>query len=187
MWNTTHELSATQIHYPNFGAHQHYSTAQIPHQHSSNPTSNLGKWNIAGQRSSYSLPHPGHTQSNMRWNKYEDKNHLVSVKTQPAHNFSNSTRILSTAPANRSFVYDQRQVIGASGVGIPRHRPASMYDPPNSMPNISYQFHSSGFMPQSKKELMKHHSKNNSSNIRQSPGDLVRLEPVHIKLMYYII
>lgn len=180
MWHTTHELSATQVHHPALNAYQHYSTAQIPHHHASHHNGNMNKWNIAGQRSSsYSLPHPGHTQSNMRWGKYDEKAHMKATQTQPARNLSNSTRNLSTIPSNASFMHDQRQIFGP-GIGMPRQRPASMYDSPNSMPNINYH-HLNGFIPlPSKKDVAKQqqqhiNNKNTGIGLRQSPGELVRI------------
>lgn len=202
MWHTTHELSATQVHHPTINAYQHYSTAQIPHHHVAHHNGNMNKWNIAGQRSSYSLPHPGHAQSNMRWSKYgDDKAHLkAATQTQPARNLSNSTRNLSTMPPNIStspvaaqYILDpqqqhpqQRQLFGPPGVGMPRQRPASMYDSPSSMPNINYHnHHLNGFIPlpsnSSKKDAkqqqqhQQHASgKNANVGLRQSPGELVR-------------
>lgn len=184
MWHTTHELSATQVHHPTINAYQHYSTAQIPHHHASHHNGNMNKWNIAGQRSSYSLPHPGHTQSNMRWGKYDEKAHLKATQTQPARNLSNSTRNLSTVPSNAPYMHEQRQIFG-SGAGIPRQRPASMYDSPNSMPNINYHnHHLNGFIPlpsnPSKKDVAKQqqqqqqHRNSSGVGLRQSPGELVR-------------
>lgn len=189
MWHTTHELSATQVHHPAINAYQHYSTAQIPHHHGNHHNGNMNKWNIAGQRSSYSLPHPGHTQSNMRWGKYDEKAHLKATQTQPARNLSTSTRNLSTVPSNASYMHDQRQIFG-SGAGIPRQRPASMYDSPNSMPNINYHnHHLNGFIPlpsnPSKKDVAKQqqqlqhqqqqqHRNSSGVGLRQSPGELVR-------------
>lgn len=179
MWNTTRELSTIQVHHPSYGAYQHYPTAQIPQHHSNQFNTNLGKWNIAGQRSSYSLPHPGHTQSNMRWNKYEEKSHFLASKTQqPVHQFP--ARNLTSTSVNRSLFYDQRHIMPA-GVGIARHRPASMYDPPNSMPNMSYQFMPLDF--QSKKDM----AKNRSKNISSSPTDLVSLHNRHINVLNYFI
>lgn len=196
MWHTTHELSATQVHHPSINAYQHYSTAQMPHHHVAHHNGNMNKWNIAGQRSSYSLPHPGHAQSNMRWSKYgDDKAHLkAATQTQPARNLSNSTRNLSTMPPNIStsqYILDpqqqqQRQLFGPPGVGMPRQRPASMYDSPSSMPNINYHnHHLNGFIPlpsnQSKKDASKQQQqqqhasgKNANVGLRQSPGELVR-------------
>lgn len=177
MWHTANALSATQVQHPTINAYQHYSTAQPQHQPSNSNTSS-GKWNIAGQRCSYSLPHPGHAQSNMRWNKYEEKSHMIASRTQPTQNFSSSTRNHSATLMNETFPYEQRPLLGSSGVGIQRQRPASMYDPPNSMPNITYQFHSSSFSPstlnQTKKGTGKHHTKNTTSNIHQNTKDLVR-------------
>lgn len=177
MWHTTHELSATQVHHPAINAYQHYTTAQIPHHHASHH--NGSKWNMAGQRSSYSLPHPGHTQSNMRWAKYDEKAHLKAAHTQPTRNLSSSARNLAPVPSNAPFIHDQRQVFGP-GVGMPRQRPASMYDSPNSMPNINYHnHHLNGFIPlpsNAKKDAAKQHSSaKNATGLRQSPGELVRL------------
>lgn len=190
MWHTTHELSATQVHHPSINAYQHYSTAQMPHHHVAHHNGNMNKWNVAGQRSSYSLPHPGHAQSNMRWSKYDDKAHLkAATQTQPSRNLSNSTRNLSTMPPNVSsstaaqYIHDQQRQVFGPGVGMPRQRPASMYDSPNSMPNINYHNHH-GFIPlpsnQSKKDVSKQQqqqhasAKNASVGLRQSPGELVR-------------
>lgn len=178
MWHTTHELSATQVHHPAINAYQHYSTAQIAHHHANHHNGNMNKWNIAGQRSSYSLPHPGHTQSNMRWGKYDEKTHLKTSQTQPPRNLSNSTRNLTSNP---SYLHDQRQMFGP-GVGVPRQRPASMYDSPNSMPNINYHnHHLNGFIPlPSKKDVAKqqHHQQQQHQHknigIGLSPGELVR-------------
>lgn len=186
MWHTTHELSATQLHHPSINAYQHYTTAQIPHPHAGHHNGNMNKWNIAGQRSSYSLPHPGHTQSNMRWSKFDEKAHLKATQTQPARNLSTSTRNLSAAPPNASYMHDQRQIFGP-GVGMPRQRPASMYDSPNSMPNINYHnHHLNGFIPlpsnqSSKKDVAKQQQqhasgKNANVGLRQSPGELVRFK-----------
>lgn len=175
MWQTANALSATQVHHPTINAYQHYSAAQPQHQPKKSITS-FGKWNIAAQRSSYSLPHPGHEQSNMRWNKYDDKSHMIA--SEPAQHFSSSTKNLSSTLMNETFPYEQRPLLGSIGVGIQRQRPASMYDPPNSIPNISYQFHSSSFSPsilnQTKKDTGKHHTKNTTSNIHQNTRYLVR-------------
>lgn len=191
MWHATHELSATQVHHPSINAYQHYSTAQMPHHHAGHHNGNMAtKWNMAGQRSSYSLPHPGHTQSNMRWSKYDEKAQLKATQTQPTNrNLSNSTRNLTAIPSNPPYMHDQRQIFGP-GVGMPRQRPASMYDSPNSMPNINYHnHHLNGFIPLpsnlSKKDVAKQQqqqqqqhqhvsSKNIGLGLRQSPGELVR-------------
>lgn len=175
MWHTANASSETQVHHQTINAYQHYSAAQ---PQPSNSNTGFGKWNIAGQRSSYSLPHPGHAQSNMRWNKYDDKSQIIASRTQPTQHFSSSAKNLSSALMNGTFPLEQRPLLGSSGVGIQRQRPASMYDPPNSMPNISYQFHSSSFSPsilnQTKKETGKHHTKNTTSNLHQTTRDLVR-------------
>lgn len=189
MWHATHELSATQVHHPALNAYQHYSTTQKPPHNTSHHNGNMNKWNVAGQRSSYSLPHPGHTQSNMRWGiKYDEKSHMKATQTQPVRNLSNSTKNLTTIPSNATYMHDQRQIFGASA-GIPRQRPASMYDSPNSMPNINYHnHHLNGFSPlpsnPSKKDVAKHQqqhhqqyasNKNTGIGLRQSPGELVRI------------
>lgn len=181
MWHTTHELSATQVHHPPINAYQHYAATQLQPHHPNYHNGNINKWNISGQRSSYSLPHPGNTQSNMRWNKYDEKPHLVASQTQPSRHLSNSSRNLSTMPTNAAFLHDQRQMYGP---GLPRQRPASMYDSPNSMPNINYhnshQHYANGFLSSqtnlSKNDAAKQQSncRSSSSGLRQSPGELVR-------------
>lgn len=178
MWHTSHELSATQVHHPSINAYQQYSTTQIPHPHANYHNGNMTKWNMSGQRSSYSLPHPGHTQSNMRWSKYDEKAHMVAAQTQPIRHLSNSTRNLATMPPNTAYLHEQRQMYGS---GLQRQRPASMYDSPNSMPNINYynshQYQSNGYLSNlSKKEQAKQQAngKNGSCGLRQSPGELVR-------------
>lgn len=179
MWHTSHELSATQVHHPPINAYQHYSSTQIPHHHANYHNGNMAKWNVSGQRSSYSLPHPGHTQSNMRWGKYDDKAHIIAAQTQPLRNLSNSTRNLATMPPNPSYLHEQRQMYGS---GLQRQRPASMYDSPNSMPNINYynshhQYQSNGYLSSqtthSKREA-KQQTANGKNGFRQSPGELVR-------------
>lgn len=179
MWHTANDISATQVHHPNLNAYQHYSTART-HYQSSNSNTSFGKWNKTGQRSSYSLPHPGHAQSNMRWNQNDDKSHIIASRTQPAQHFSSSPRNLSLISTNETFPYEQRSLFGSTGVGIQRQRPASMYDPPNNMPNISisYKFHSSSFsssiINQTRKDIEKNHTENSASNMHQNTGDLVR-------------
>lgn len=180
MWHTTHELSATQVHHPSINAYQQYSTTQIPHHHANYHNGNMGKWNVSGQRSSYSLPHPGHTQSNTRWSKYDEKPVLMASQTQPIRHLSNSTRNLATMPPSATYLHEQRQMYGS---GLQRQRPASMYDTPNSMPNINYynshQYQTNGFLSSqsnlSKKEAKQQaNAKNGSYGLRQSPGELVR-------------
>lgn len=182
MWHTTHELSATQVHHPSINAYQQYSTTQIPHHHANYHNGNTAKWNISGQRSSYSLPHPGHTQSNMRWSKYDEKAHMIAAQPQPIRNLSNSTRNLATMPPNVTYLHEQqRQMYGS---GLQRQRPASMYDSPNSMPNINYynshQYQSNGYLSSQSQNLSKKEAKqlangkNGSCGLRQSPGELVR-------------
>lgn len=138
----------------------------------------MAKWNVSGQRSSYSLPHPGHTQSNMRWGKYDDKPHIIAAQTQPPRHLSNSARNLATMPPNPSYLHEQRQMYGS---GLQRQRPASMYDSPNSMPNInnyynSHPYPANGFLP-SQTSLSKKEAKqqaNGKNGLRHSPGELVR-------------
>lgn len=160
MWHAAHELSATQVHHhPAITTYQHYATNQNAHHHHNG---NMSKWNVAGQRSSYSLPHPGHAQSHQRWQKHDDKHTVVPVV--PVRHLSNSTRNLAVMPPNPSFVHpiqlDGRPMYGG------RTRPASMYDTPNNMPNsmpiMNYNHHQrsasphqNGFMPVSKKEAMR--------------------------------
>lgn len=161
MWHAAHDLSATQVHHhPVITTYQHYATNQNAHHHHQN--GNMNKWNVAGQRSSYSLPHPGHAQSHQRWQKHDDKHTVVPVV--PVRHLSSSTRNLAVMPPNASFVHsiqlDGRPMYGG------RPRPASMYDTPNNMPNsmpmMNYNHHQqsasphqNGFMPASKKDAMR--------------------------------
>lgn len=177
MWHAGHDLSATQVHHPSINAYQHYSTSQLPHHHSHQ---NLSKWNVAGQRSSYSLPHPGHAQSNMRWQKHDEK----QPPPPPSRHLSSSTRNLTATPPNQSFLHsanhDGRPIYGVgAGGGGGRQRPASMYDTPNmpnSMPIMGYhhhQQHQNGFKPlpvptaQSKKDGLKHQQQQQQQQQKQ--------------------
>lgn len=162
MWHAAHDLSATQVHHhPSITTYQHYASNQNAHHHHNG---NMSKWNVAGQRSSYSLPHPGHAQSHQRWQKHDDKHTVVPVPV-PVRHLSNSTRNLAVMPPNASFVHsiqlDGRPMYGG------RPRPASMYDTPNNMPNsmpiMNYNHHQRAasphqngfFMPSSKKDAMR--------------------------------
>lgn len=181
MWR---EISSTQVH-PSLNSYPHYPTAQPNHGANS-------KWSITGQRSSYSLPHPGHAQSHMRWQKQEPP--------PPSRHLSNSQRNLSTMPSQstnhvspymhsmhdgRSHYQNSGGGGGGSGGLVGRPRPASMYDTPSmpSLPNMSYhhqqQQHQNGFMPQPSSGTRKNNqsngpiSRNGSIGLRQSPGELV--------------
>lgn len=118
MWRDT---SATQVH-PPLNSYQHYP------QSSPQPPSaiNGNKWNVPGQRSSYSLPHPGHVQSNMRWQHQQ----------KPDTQLSNSTRNLTHTP---SFLHPSKDINRPPNMG--RARPVSMYETPTS----SMGFHQNGF------------------------------------------
>lgn len=170
MWR---EISSTQVH-PSLNSYPHYPTAQPNHNANS-------KWSITGQRSSYSLPHPGHAQSHMRWQKQEPP---------PSRHLSNSTRNLSAAHnhiPNPSFVHpmvhDGRPHY-QTNTGGGRPRPASMYDTPSmpSLPIMSYhhqqQQHQNGFMPPPSAGRKGGNNqpppRNGSVGLRQSPGELVR-------------
>lgn len=180
MWHTTHDMNTTQLRHPSLTTYQHYSTAQIPHNY---PQNGNGKWNAAGQRSAYSLPHPSHAQSNMRW-----KNQYQSPSPTPRP-LSNSTRDLAATPPNPSFLHSSSHDLrygnfsngeggGAPGGGRPR--PASMYDSPkmmNSMPALNYHQiqQQKQQQQQNSKKSNKQLSRNGSMEIRQSPDELVRL------------
>lgn len=126
MWRDT---SATQVH-PTLNTYQHYP------QSSPQPQSaaiNGNKWNVPGQRSSYSLPHPGHVQSNMRWQHQQKPDHNPQL--------SNSTRNLTHTP---SFLHPSKDVNRPPpnmGPNMGRARPVSMYETPTS----SIGFHQNGF------------------------------------------
>lgn len=85
-----------------------------------------GKWNQPGNRSSYSLPHPAHVQSNQRWQHY-------SAEPPPPHHMQQ--RPLSHSP---SYQHIPSSVV-SNGIGPggnhPHHqvrsRPVSMYDMPS--------------------------------------------------------
>lgn len=172
MWR---EISSTQVH-PSLNSYPHYPTAQPNHAANS-------KWSITGQRSSYSLPHPGHAQSHMRWQKQEPP--------PPSRHLSSSTRNLSTMPSQNSnasymqAMHDGRQHYPVAG-GVGRPRPASMYDTPSmpSLPIMSYhhqqQQHQNGFMPPptgNRKGANNAPPRNGSVGLRQSPGELVSVHP----------
>lgn len=126
MWRDT---SATQVHQP-LNSYQHYPQSQPQPQ---SPAINGNKWNVPGQRSSYSLPHPGHVQSNIRWQ------HQQKPDLNPQ--LSSSTRNLTHTP---SFLHPSKDVHRPPHMG--RARPVSMYETPTtSMPNNQLGFHQNGF------------------------------------------
>lgn len=146
MWR---DISATQVHqslnpyqqYPpppsatlQHGASNKYTTA--PHGGSGGGGGPSGP----GARSSYSLPHPGHAQSNSRWQKPSDRERDLQHQQQLAV----SARNLVLQPS--SFLYgsssgsqqDLSTQGGVRGGGQPqssgmaaRQRPASMYETPS--------------------------------------------------------
>lgn len=88
-----------------------------------------GKWqNIPGTRSSYSLPHPAHVQSNQRWQHYGDRpiSHSPSYQHIPSQ----------IPPPNNDR---------GGGVNL-RSRPVSMYDMPMHTMHQPHSF--SSFTPQ---------------------------------------
>lgn len=110
------------------------------------------------QKSSYSLPHPGHAQSNHRWQQYDD--------------FNSSSRTLQHSPSfqqipqRQSHIPQQQQQQPNN-----RQRPVSMYDTPSNgynfpsfMPNKNSAPIARGGVPSNKNGVVS----------RQSPGDLVR-------------
>lgn len=162
-----------------------------------------GKWgNQPGNRSSYSLPHPAHVQSNQRWQHYAEQHQL---QQQQQHHLQQQQRPLSHSP---SYQHIPSSVVNSSGGAGNHHhhqvrsRPVSMYD----MPYGTQQPHSfSSFMPpppppSASKMMMQnakhhhqqqqqqhHHSNGNladskgggggggsAAHLRQKPGELVR-------------
>lgn len=133
MWR---DLSTSAV-APAVGSYQQFSqSGQYTRTNSSSPppaqfhksNSNLlminggggQKYNVPGQqRSSSSLPHPAHAQSNMRWQQYDQ--------------FPNS-RTLAHSPSFQHIPNNSANVGSASSQM--RQRPASMYDTPQS--NLSY-------------------------------------------------
>lgn len=153
MWR---DLSSTQVH-QSLNPYQQYPPS--PNQTNGNGVASNGppnKWNVAapppGQRSSYSLPHPGHAQSNMRWQKPDLNNQL-----------SSSTRNLTH---NQSFLHPSGNDNRVSGQIIgQRQRPASMYDTPSSMG-----FHQNGSLPN---RNVPAGPPSRNGTLRQNPGELV--------------
>lgn len=149
MWR---DISATQVH-QSLNPYQQYPPPP-------SATLNHGKWHSNGSgynspaeaaaaaRTSYSLPHPGHAQSNARWQKQPEPNGGGVHNLQLQQQLTNSARNLTH---HQSF-----QHIGPGGGGVgggggsgsqqdlshnngqlrgvapgPRQRPASMYDTPS--------------------------------------------------------
>lgn len=162
-------------HHPALSTYQHYATNQSSHHHLNGKLTNghinsngNSKWNVPGQRSSYSLPHPGHAQSHQRWQKHDDKHAIVSV--MPMRHLSNSARNLAALPAQPPPSMHPMHHGDGRPIYVNRPRPASMYDTPppsnltmpNSMPPIiNYSHHQraasphqNGFM--TKKEALRH-------------------------------
>lgn len=153
MWR---DISATQVH-QSLNPYQQYPPPP-------SATLNHGKWHSSGSgglsgasaaaaaaaaaRSSYSLPHPGHAQSNARWQKQSEPNgggvHNLQLQQQlssSARNLTHHQSFLHIGPggaAASSGSGSQQdlshtnggQQRGAAAPG-PRQRPASMYDTPS--------------------------------------------------------
>ncbi|GAB0100927.1 germinal center kinase 1 [Sergentomyia squamirostris] len=155
MWR---DISATAIQAP-LGSYQQHPAASG----ASNVTAASGgnRWNVPGQRSSYSLPHPAHASSNMRWQHFDGpSSHTL------AH--SPSFQNISTSHHGAAIVDGSRQT---------KTRPASMYDTPQShqssyLPN----FLLSGITKSNKnaKNYHHHHQQigHHHQHLRQGPGEL---------------
>lgn len=116
MWR---DISSTQVH-QSLNPYQQYPPPSNGVNNNGN-TNGGNKWNVPGQRSSYSLPHPGHAQSNMRWQK-TDLNNQLSTSTK---NLTHTPSFLH--PSNDPAALQQRP-----GLVGQRQRPASMYDTPST-------------------------------------------------------
>lgn len=152
MWR---DISATAIQAP-LGTYQQYPASGPPAP--GEPAVN--RWNVPGQRSSYSLPHPAHANSNMRWQHFDGpSSHTL------AHSPSFQHIPLAHGPVDAI-----RQV---------RARPASMYDTPQQSSYLP-SFLLSGITKSSKASKNNHHHQqeiglhHGQQHLRQGPGELVR-------------
>lgn len=132
------------------------STYTSYQQHPPPPKNGPTMWNKNNnQKSSYSLPHPGHAQSNYRWQQYDD--------------FNSSSRTLQHSPSFQQIPQRQSQIQQQQPN---RQRPVSMYDTPSNgynfpsfMPNKNSAPIARGGVPSNKNGVVS----------RQMPGDLVRI------------
>lgn len=160
MWR---DISSTQVH-QSLNPYQQYPPPP------STALNGGSKWNVAGQRSSYSLPHPGHEQSNMRWQKPAD----IGSNGAVTHQLSSSTRNLTH---NTSFLHpsgagggDHQPQRQGSGLLGQRQRPASMYDTPSSM---GYHHQNGGGMAANKVGPPPPARNGGGGTLRQNAGELV--------------
>lgn len=128
-----------------------------------------GKWNQPGNRSSYSLPHPAHVQSNQRWQHY-------AAEPPPPHHLQQ--RPLSHSPSYPhipSSVISNGHGVGSGGGGqMPHHqvrsRPVSMYDMPSytsQQPHSFSSFMAAGPPPPSQSKMMMQNAKHHHSHQMQ--------------------
>lgn len=131
----------------------------------------INKWNQPGNRASYSLPHPAHTQSNQRWQHLDSRPLIHSPSFQHIPNNSSLHSISSNYNNN---------------INMKAQRPVSMYDMSTSSQPHSF----SSFMPLKKNGSMskigppppsippqpqqQQHHQTSSNGLRQRPGELVR-------------
>lgn len=163
------------------------------------------------QRSSYSLPHPAHLQSNTRWQHLQHDQHQNAMLQQPLHR---STLMHSPSYQHIPSAGDphllQQHINGEHRGGGGRPRPVSMYDTPPSSGG-GFSFIPSLLMPNRSKgntaasgppigynasapASLQHqfHAKHQQQQqqpkkgqiMRQGPGELVR--NVALMKMYYV-
>uniref|UniRef100_A0A1L8DMM6 non-specific serine/threonine protein kinase n=2 Tax=Nyssomyia neivai TaxID=330878 RepID=A0A1L8DMM6_9DIPT len=143
MWR---DISATAIQAP-LGTYQQYPASGAPTEN---------RWNApGGQRQTYSLPHPAHANSNMRWQHFDGP----------------SSHTLAHSPSFQNISTTAQAVDGAR-----RTRPASMYDTPQSQSSYLPSFLLSGITKAGKtsKNYHNHHQKigHHQQHLRQGPGEL---------------
>lgn len=138
MWR---DLSITTLPTP-INAYEQYKPLN-----GNNGGSGLAKWNTPGSRSSYSLPHPAHVQSNQRWQHYGEQ------------------RPISHSP---SYPHIPSHVNGNNGNLPLRSRPVSMYDMPSNQPHSFSSFTPPQplppLLPSSQLSMNNSHNNNNNNN-----------------------
>uniref|UniRef100_A0A1B0CNI4 non-specific serine/threonine protein kinase n=1 Tax=Lutzomyia longipalpis TaxID=7200 RepID=A0A1B0CNI4_LUTLO len=158
MWR---DISATAIQAP-LGTYQQYpAAASGGTPGGASGGANENRWNVPGQRSSYSLPHPAHANSNTRWQHFDGP----------------SSHTLAHSPSFQNIPSSAHGPL-ADGARHAKSRPASMYDTPQSQSSYLPSFFLSGITKSAKtaKNYHYHHQQIGHNNVqqrlRQGPGEL---------------
>lgn len=178
MWR---DKSSTAIQSP-LGSYQQYSANVTSNNNNNNSNGKPTMWNQSNNNnnnnksSSYSLPHPGHAQSNFRWQNRDD--------------FIGSSRTLLHSPSYPHLINQPNQMLHLQQQQQQQlgRRPVSMYDTPSN----TNAFNFASFKPNNKNNIPPPNVRGGGGgagivgnggggvggggqmSMRQMPGELVR-------------